>query len=456
MPEETPQPEALERARDKVRQFPDAPGVYLLKDDRGRVIYVGKAKSLRHRAATYFTAAAAADRRTADLVRQIADVDFLPTDSEVDAVLAEARLIKDIQPKFNVELKDSKTFPYLMITTRDDFPGVYFTREPRSRGVKLFGPFASAADLRAAIQTLQRIFRFRTCTLKIREGDPKWRYFRPCLLYYIRQCTAPCNEQIDRAEYRRIIQRLIHFLEGDKPRLMREMTADMKAAAQALEFEKAARLRDQIQALERLSRRGELQRDVQPEVFYGDSRTGLAGLRQVFRLKALPRTIEGVDIAHLAGREAVGSLVQFIDGVPLKNGYRRYRIRMADPGDDYGAIREVVARRLGRLSREESPLPDLLLVDGGRGQLAAAVEGMQAAGVAVPLVVSLAKQEEVLFIHGREEPLRLSRHSAALRLLQYVRDEAHRFAQHYHHILRRKRTLGESPLSGKSGDPGVV
>ncbi|NQV23808.1 MAG: GIY-YIG nuclease family protein, partial [Rhodopirellula sp.] len=178
---------------EKVRKFPTTPGVYLMKDLLDRVIYVGKAVNLRSRAGSYFTAAAATDRRTVDLIPEIADIDFIPTDSEVDALLLEARLIKDIQPRFNSELKDDKTFPYLQISTHEDFPRIEFTRKPETKGVKLYGPFTSAKKLRGTISVLQKIFRFRNCTLDIEDGDEKWRWFRPCLLASINQCTAPCN-----------------------------------------------------------------------------------------------------------------------------------------------------------------------------------------------------------------------------------------------------------------------
>src|SRR5712664_2480460 len=210
----------MEPPSDKVKQFPPSPGVYLMKDAEGRVLYVGKAKNLRNRAAHYFTKAAAEDPRTADLVRLIADVDFVPAPSEVDAILMEARLVKDIQPRFNVELKDDKSFPYLQIRIREDFPRVEFTRTPRRRGVKLYGPFTSAKSLRHAIQVLQRLFKFRTCTLDIAADDPRWRWFRPCLLHSIHQCTAPCNFRVTREDYRRQIRRLRLVLEGKKDKLL--------------------------------------------------------------------------------------------------------------------------------------------------------------------------------------------------------------------------------------------
>src|SRR5438874_10344427 len=205
---------------EKVKQFPAKAGVYLMKDDQGRVLYIGKAKNLRNRAAHYFSKAAAEDSRTADLVKLITDIDYLEADTEVDALLLEARLVKDIQPRFNVDLKDDKTFPYLQIRMREDFPRVEFTRTPRRRGVKLYGPFTSAKTLRRAMQVLQRIFQFRTCTLDIKENDQRWRWFRPCLLHSIRQCTAPCNFRVTKEEYRRQIRALRLVMEGEEERLL--------------------------------------------------------------------------------------------------------------------------------------------------------------------------------------------------------------------------------------------
>ena len=426
-------------AAEKVRSFPTTPGVYLMKDAAGRVIYVGKAKNLRARAGSYFLKAAELDRRTADLVREIRDIDFLEAESEVDALLLESRLVKDVQPRFNSDLKDDKTFPYLQITTHEDFPRVEFTRTPRQKGVKLYGPFTSAGSLRGAIVVLQRIFKFRTCTLDIEADDEQWRWFRPCLLASIGQCTAPCNLRITKDDYRKDINRLKTFLEGGKKRLLEEMRQDMLAASVALEFEKAARLRDEIRLLETLDQRGDLEENVQPEVFHVDPRKGLAGLEKVLGLKKPPRVIEGVDIAHLAGDETVASLVQFIDGLPFKPGYKRYRIKTVDGIDDFKSIHEVVSRRFARLVREGEPLPDIFLVDGGKGQLSAAIDALDALGIEPPCIISLAKREEEIFLPGRSEPLRLSRDSFSLRLLEYVRDEAHRFAQHYHHLLRGRR-----------------
>src|SRR5205823_6684731 len=327
--------------REKVKQFPTTSGVYLMKDAQGRVLYVGKAKNLRNRAGHYFTQAAVDDTRTCDLVKLIADIDFIATDSDVDALLMEARLVKDIQPRFNVDLKDDKSFPYLQIRMREDFPRVEFTRTPRRRGVKLYGPFTSAKSLRAALQVLQRIFQFRTCSLDIAADDQRWRWFRPCILHSIRQCTAPCNFRVTKEEYRKQIRKLRLVLEGKKARLLREMEHEMQAASAALQFEKAARLRDEIDALKKLGQRGDVDKDVQPEVFQIEPRKGMVGLRKILALPQTPRTIEGMDIAHLGGEETVASLGWFIDGRPFKRGYRRYRIRSSAGVADFASFGEV-------------------------------------------------------------------------------------------------------------------
>lgn len=445
MNDSTPEPEFdTSDPYTKVRRhFPTTPGVYLMKDDKGRVIYIGKALNLRSRAGSYFTKAAEIEHRTADLVREIRDIDYISTDTEVDALLLEARLVKDIQPPFNSELKDDKTFPYLEIAIREDFPTVEFTRTPSTRGTKLYGPFTSAKKLRATISVLQKIFQFRTCSLDITAGDERWRWFRPCLLHSIKQCTAPCNLRISKEEYREDIRRLILFLDGKKDTLLDELRANMDKAAAELKFETAARIRDELKALENLSLRGDLEANAQPEVFYVDPQRGLKGLQKIFQLPALPRRIEGVDIAHLQGGETVASLVQFIDGLPFKHGYKRFKIKTVEGVDDFASIREVVSRRLSRLRAEGEAFPDLLLIDGGKGQLNAALEGLRVMNIKPPFTIALAKQEEELYVPGESEPRRLSRHSYSLRLLQYVRDEAHRFAQHYHHILRRKSTFDE-------------
>jgi excinuclease ABC subunit C len=301
---------------------------------------------------------------------------------------------------------------------------------------------------------LQRIFRFRTCALDIAENDERWRWFRPCLLASINQCTAPCNMRISKADYREDIRRLRIFLDGGKASLMKELQTAMLLASKELKFEKAARIRDEIESLNRLSERGDLESHAQPEVFYIDPQKGLAGLKKVLQLAELPRRIEGVDIAHLQGSETVASLVQFIDGLPFKPGYKRYRIQSVEGVDDFASMREVITRRFRRLSQEGESFPDLLLIDGGKGQLSAVMDTFAVLNITPPATISLAKREEEIYVPGESEPMRLSRHAYSLRLLQYVRDEAHRFAQHYHHMRRQKTTFADGAGKGRKRKPG--
>jgi excinuclease ABC subunit C len=450
-PQETT--DRLARIREKIANIPKAPGVYLMKDSQGRVLYIGKAKDLRSRVSSYFQPSAnlhaSRGPEIAHMADQITDVDFLECETEVDAMLQENRLIKDTQPPYNERLRDDKSFPYLMITSRDDYPGIFVTREPQQSGAKLYGPFVSAGGLRDAVTALQKVFKFRTCTLDIQDGDPKLQYFRPCLLYAIDQCTAPCAAKISQEDYRKDIDRLKSFLASKRSVVMRQMKKEMTQAAEDLRFEDAAGLRDRIRSLESLSLSGDPRSDLQPEVFYIDPKKGLASLAKVLEMDDPPRSIEGVDIAHLQGAETVGALVCFIDGLPFKAGYRRYRIREVEGIDDYAAIREVVERRYRHAGDSEELFPDVILIDGGLGQLHAAMSAFQRMDVRPPMVISLAKREEEIFVQARSAPIKLGRNNPALRLLQSIRDESHRFGQHYHHILRAKKTFDEDVNQGR-------
>jgi excinuclease ABC subunit C len=423
-----------------------------MKDTRGVVIYVGKSRSLRDRVGSYFVPSTDLGRFGKQLLLEfIDDFDTLPCESEVEALLMENRLIKDIQPRFNARLLDDKTYPYLEITTRDDYPGVYITRQPSSTGTKLYGPFTSASALKEAIQHLQRVFKFRTCHLEILEEDPRKRFFRPCLLYAIRQCTAPCADKISKENYRQDIDRLKRFLDSKGSEVLREMTAEMEAASKNLEFEKAAALRDQIKAIQALSERSRVAADkaVQAEVFFQDHRTGLKSLQELLELPEPIRSIEGIDIAHFQGEATVGSLVCFIDGRPFKNGYRRFRIKTVTGVDDYRSIQEVVSRRYRDAGQNGELYPDVILIDGGLGQLHAAQDAFAQMEVKPPMVISLAKREEEIYIQARSAPVKLSRTNAALKLLQHIRDEAHRFGQSYHHLLISKKRFDADVASGR-------
>ncbi len=443
----------LETIRKQIAEFPKTPGVYLMKDAEGRVLYVGKAKDLRSRAGSYFQPSAdLLNTRGPDICRmvdKVADVAYVECDSEVDALLKESRLIKDIQPPHNVQLKDGKTFPYIEITTGEDFPAVRVTRTPRHSGSKLYGPFLSPMAIRDAVNALQRVFKYRTCELDIHDGDEKRRFFRPCLLHAIDRCSAPCAALISKEDYRKDVARLKKFLASKRSVVLRQMTNEMNVASQEQRFEEAAKIRDRIKAIESLALSGDVHDDVQPEVFYVDPQEGLNKLADLLGLESPPRSMEGIDIAHLQGDEMVGSLICFIDGKPFKPGYRRFRIRTVEGIDDYAAIREVITRRYRFAADGEELFPDVILIDGGLGQLHAGLEAFSEMNLRPPMVVSLAKREEEIHIQARSSPVRLSRNNPALRLLQQMRDEAHRFAQHYHHILRRKRTLGKDEADGR-------
>jgi len=442
-----------------IAAFPKTPGVYLMKDREGRVLYVGKAKDLRSRVASYFqTSADLLNTRGPDICRmveKVVDIDFLECESEVDALFKESRLIKDIQPPHNAMLKDAKTFPYIEITTGDDFPAVYVTRTPRLKGSKLYGPFVSATSIRDAMNALQKVFKFRTCELAIQEGDDSRRFFRPCLLHAINQCTAPCAALISREDYRADIDRLKKFMASKRSLLLRQLAEEMQAASQQRRFEEAAKLRDRIKAIKSLALSGDLHEDVQPEVFYIDPRRGLEKLADLLGLESPPRSMECIDIAHLQGAEMVGSLVCFIDGKPFKSGYRRFKIKTVDGVDDYAAIREVITRRYRHAAEGDELYPDVIVIDGGLGQLHAGLEAFAEMNVRPTMVMTLAKREEEIYVQAKSAPVRLARNNEALRLLQSMRDEAHRFAQHYHHVLRRKRTFEGDSKEGRRPPGGT-
>jgi excinuclease ABC subunit C len=335
------------------------------------------------------------------------------------------------------------------VTVREEFPGVYVTRNPsdeRFAGARIFGPFTSVHALRSAITVMQRAFQFRTCDLAIRSDDPANRRFRPCLLHSIGQCTAPCANRVGPERYRRDVDRFLRCLGSRRSVLVRELQGEMERASAERRFEDAAVLRDQVHALSKLddreTRRGE-EYDWQPElmVFAGDPAVGARSLQRTLGMDRPIRCMEAIDIAHLGGEETVASKVCFVDGKPFKDAYRRYRITTAG-NDDYRAIREVVARRWKDAQEHRELLPDVLLIDGGLGQLHAALEALAEFPDRPAMVISLAKKEELIHVERESEPIRLARNNAGLRLCQAIRDEAHRFARRYHHVLRRNRTLG--------------
>jgi excinuclease ABC subunit C len=455
-PAHEPRADRLARLLAKARALPQVPGVYLMKDAAGVVIYIGKALRLPDRVASYFVPSADLGPAKQPMLEVVDDFETLQCETEWEALLTENRLIKDTKPRFNVRLIDDKTFPYLVVTQREDYPRVFVTRNPAGtdprtgaqpehmKQAKVFGPFTNAGALREAVQILQRAFKFRTCALDITAGDPKNRFFRPCLLHAIDQCTAPCADRITPTLYGQDIDRFVRFLGSKRSAMLREMREDMARASAGLEFERAATLRDQIRAIERLDERADRRDGWQPEteIGYIEPEKGLTSLQKTLALDEPVRCIEGFDIAHLMGGETVGSKVCFIDGRPFKNEYRRYKIGSVS-NDDYRALQEVVSRRYREAAQGHELYPEVVLIDGGLGQLHAAMDVFDTLDLRPPMVLSLAKKEELIYIQSRGEPVKLGRDNPGLRLLQQVRDEAHRFAQHYHHILRRKNLLDD-------------
>ncbi len=428
------------------RRLPDQPGVYLLKDGSDHILYIGKASSLRSRVSSYFTRSVDLGPKKQIMLSDIESIDVIECDGEWQALLVESRLIKDTRPRYNELMTDDKTYPYLVITTRESFPGVYITRTPgdeRFRKGRVFGPFTSSGALRDALQLLQRVFRYRTCHLDIDPDDPRNERFRPCLLYAIQQCSGPCANKISQQAYRSDIDRFIRFLGSKRSAMIKELRTEMQEAAGERDYEQAAVLRDQLRAIEKLDEREKDRHTMaawQPEVmaFTSDPSHGLRSLQRVLGLDAPIRWLEAIDIAHLQGDETVGSKVCFIDGRPFREQYRRFKVRTAQ-NDDYAAIAEVVSRCYRNARRGQELLPDVILIDGGRGQLSAAAAAL--GEVRPQALISLAKREELIHLEGVSEPYRLGRENVGLKLCQAIRDEAHRFAQHYHHLLRTKRVI---------------
>ena len=422
-----------DRLPDKVSKFPKTSGVYFMKNAAGKIIYVGKANNLRSRVRSYFHGAL--DTKTQSMMREVRNIVFRGTDSDLDALLLEARLVRELTPKYNIQLTDDKSFPLLAVT-RDDFPRVAVTRERGKKNVTYYGPFISSSDLRNAFRTLQRIFKFRVCKYRI---DGK----KSCLLAHINLCLAPCLGKINPAQYQETITSLEDFLKGNKISLDNRLKRLMKQASGQFDYETAAFYRDQIKALDNISETGKLGPFYEEAFLTETPSQKLRSLKETLGLDSDPVRIEGVDISDIKGHQAVGSVVVFIDGEPANNLYRRFKIKQTAEGmaDDYNRIREIVRRRFYGLSKENITV-DLLLIDGGKGHVNAASGVLSALGITAPVIVGLAKgkkRESVyLMKQGVISKIRMNN---KLRLLAYVRDEAHRFAQKYHHLIRSKEAL---------------
>lgn len=408
--------------KSKVAAMPDSPGVYLIKDSSGKIIYIGKAISLRKRASSYLGRDLSA--KTARLMENAADIEYRTAPTESMALLLEAGLIKQYQPKYNVSLRDDKSFPLVKITN-EEFPAIYITRKRENDGARYFGPYVSAALLREALKIIRRHFPYRSCL-----ALPK----KACMYYRIKLSPGPCIGKITRTEYARTIKQISLILEGKSGELVKDLSREMERQAKEHNFEEAAALRDKMIALNTFK----------PSL--AEAGPALSDLKEVLGLAVIPRRIEAFDVSNILGRQACASMVSFRNGLADKGNYRRFRIKTVEQSDDCKMLAEAARRRYLRLKEENLPLPDLILVDGGRGQLSAAKKELDGLGLAVP-VISLAKREEEIYTIISSRPIRLKNNSLALRLLQCIRDESHRFALKYHRLLRKKRFLNEEKVS---------
>jgi excinuclease ABC subunit C len=559
--------------KELLRQLPESPGVYLMRNARGNIIYVGKAVSLRNRVRSYFALPDKLNPKTRMLVEQVHDFEYFVVSSEQEALILELNLIKRYWPPFNVLLKDDKTFPYLKIKETEDWPRVHITRKLEDDGGHYFGPFASINSLRQSLDVLKRIFPLRTCNTPIIEGKNK----RPCLKYHLGFCLSPCTGQVTRAEYQQIIDQLIQFLEGKHASVTRDLHKKMESASAQMKFEQAARFRDQLQAVQSVVEGQKIAMKVKGEQdaiaysadkdqacvqvfmirhakligresftlkgveneepgqimtsfvkqFYSSSpyipqllllqygvedqaviekwlsekkngrvnietpergkkkelidivaenaKQGLAQLKikqlavpgaltealaeiqKDLKLEAVPGRIEGYDISNIQGTDAVGSMVVFEGGKPRNSDYRRFKIKTVEGANDFAMMKEMLRRRFQRAVSTEADnsswavLPDLIIIDGGKGQLNAALEVMRELKLDNLAIAGLAKENEELFLPGQSQPVVLPNSSNALKMLQRLRDEAHRFAISYFQKVHKKRTF----VSALDEIPGI-
>lgn len=411
------------KLKDKVNSLPDACGVYIFEDTQGNILYIGKAKLLKKRVQSYFSRELSS--KTQILVSKIADLEYRVTPSEAQAQLLEAALVKEKKPQYNIGLKDDKSFPWIRISD-EKFPIVSICRRKSIHKEDMalyFGPYTNAKLLRQAFKAMRRIFGFRSCRVLPKQA---------CLYFRLKLCSAPCAGNIAAKEYGEIIGNIKMFLASEYEELVDNLSDRMKKLAFAQSFEEAAKIRDQLNALNVFAQTA-------PVRF---SAYELEDLKSLLKLKKLPRRIEAFDISNIKGQQATGSLASFLDGLPDKNNYRRFRIKTFTGIDDYRMLREIVLRRYSRLLKENSALPDLVLIDGGKGHLKIAEDEISKLGIKIPLV-SIAKDREYIYIKDRPKPIKLHQDTPALNLIRRMRDEAHRFALNYHRVLRRKKIIGK-------------
>lgn len=404
--------------REKVKGLPLRPGVYIMKSKKGKILYVGKASSLRKRVSSYFSGSP--DFKTDSLLKSVGDIDYIGCDTPEQALVLEAALIKEKKPRYNISLKDNKSYPYVEIS-KEKFPRIFISRPKAKTKNLLFGPYPQAKTLKSTLTLIRRVFPYRSC-----KRMPK----NACLFFHLKLCPAPCLGKISLSDYKVNVQSICKILKGQRKELAKELTAKMKKLAAGKKFEKAAFLRDKLSAINSLY-------ESKPKVHE------IIALKEILNLPQLPLVIETIDISSLGRSDCVGSVVVFRDGVPDKNNYRRFRIKTARQRDDYEMIAEVLKRRYSRLIREKNRLPDLIIIDGGKGHLWRAYKELKALGVSIPLI-GIAKSNEEVWTVLKKTPLSIPRNNPGLHLIQRARDEAHRFAHAYGVMRRRKRVLPEN------------
>ncbi|HEY3916056.1 MAG TPA: excinuclease ABC subunit UvrC [Verrucomicrobiae bacterium] len=435
---------ATEQIRKKLGEMSHKPGIYLMKDRFGTVIYVGKARDLRKRVSTYFHPSRRMgwDLKFNALVEAVHDLDTYIVRSEPEALLLEGKLIKEYQPRYNVSFRDDKRFLLIKVNLNDPIPRFTLSRLKQDDGARYFGPFAHSYSARHTLTLVRRKFNLRGC----RPLTPGEEDYKHCLYGHLKYCTAPCIGNIGREEYRQQVIAACDFMAGQTGEMEHDLEEQMKKAAAAEDFEKAAQFRDALNDL----RRTTLKTKKFPRVPYNlpvaiDPHLDVAELSRSLNLPANPVRIEGFDISNISATFAVASLVSFYDGRPDRSNYRRFRMKTVTGQDDFACMAEAVRRRYSRVLLEQGAMPDLILVDGGKGQLNAAVAELTKLDLQRVPIIGLAKEFEEIYRPGESEPLRLSHDSGALKLLQRVRDESHRFANTYNAQLRLKK-ISESIL----------
>ena len=433
--------ERMGRIRAILKTLPLKPGVYLMHDETGKVIYVGKAKKLKRRVSSYFNHKDFAIPRLRKLVSLVCDISFIRTETEAEAFIVESRLIKAIQPFFNVELKMGSRYPFIVVTS-ERFPRVLVTHTRPKTG-RVFGPYTSAGNMRGMLDMIRRFFPLRTCSMELKKD----KIIRPCLMYDVGKCLGPCGGKCTEKEYNETVDDILLLLNGQTADLVSRLRSRMEKLAKDLKFEEAAKARDTIRNLWKFSRQKlsvTLTDDLDEDTW-----TAMTRLRDLVGLPVVPWRIDGFDISHSSGHETYGVAVVFEQGYPNQSLYRRYAIRTVEGVDDFRSMRETVLRRYRGMIENQQPLPQLILIDGGPEQLAFAREALAEVPVSIR-TVALAKRDELIFTEPDKPPLRLDWNDPALRLLQRVRDESHRFAITTHRHKRVSR-LSRSSLEDVPG-----